>query len=116
MEGAMKRWSTFSVVFGLALMLAACGKPVPQEKIAYVGEWRAKTMYLLIAQDGSVQYKRVKDGITTTVNAPLKDFHGQNFEVGIGPMSTNFEVSKPPYQEGGHWKMVVDGMELTRTD
>lgn len=99
-----------------ALPLFACGKPVPPEKAAFVGEWQEKTMYLLITQDGSVRYKRLKGGTTTSVEGPLKGFVGDNFEVGIGPMSTIFVVSKPPYQEGGKWKMVVDGIKLTRTD
>jgi hypothetical protein len=99
----------------LALLLAGCGKPVPMEKVDYVGEWQEKTMYLLITQDGTVSYKRVKGGTTTSVNGPLKAFEGNNFSVGIGPMSTTFTVSKPPYQEKGRWKMMVDGVELTKT-
>ena len=97
------------------LALVGCGKPVPPEKSAYVGEWQATTMYLLIAQDGSVRYKRIKGGASTSVDGPLKGFNGDNFEVGIGPMSTRFIVSKPPYQEGDSWKMVVDQVELTKT-
>ena len=95
--------------------IAGCGKPVPAEKSAYVGEWQEKTMYLLITQDGSVSYKRIKGGVTTSVNGPLKDFDGDNFSAGIGPMSTTFVVSRPPYQDKGRWKMVVDGVELTKT-
>jgi len=53
--------------------------------------------------------------VTTSVNGPLKDFDGDNFSAGIGPMSTTFVVSKPPYQDKGRWKMVVDGVELTKT-
>ncbi len=98
----------------LALALSACGKPVPAEKNAYVGEWQAPAMYLLITQDGSVSYKRLKSGATTSVEGPLKGFVGDNFEVGIGPMTTTFVVSQPPYQDGGQWKMVVDGVELSR--
>jgi hypothetical protein len=30
-------------------------------------------------------------------------------------MNTTFVVSKPPYQQGQTWRMVVDGVELTRT-
>lgn len=96
----------------LTLALSGCGKPVPSEKSTYVGEWQEKTMYLLITQDGSVRYKRLKGGVTTSVDGPLKGFEGNNFEVGIGPMSTVFVVSKPPYQEGDKWKMVVDDIEL----
>jgi hypothetical protein len=104
----------FALLIGLSL--AGCGKPVPAEKSSYVGEWEEKTMYLLITQDGSVRYKRLKGGGTTSVEGPLKGFTGDNFDVGIGPMTTTFVVSKPPYQDGKSWKMVVDGVTLTRTD
>ena len=100
--------------FIVALALLGCGKPVPTEKAAYVGEWQDKTMYLLITQDGSVRYKRLKGGVTASIAAPLKGFKGDSLEVGVGPMATVFVVSKPPYQEGGHWKMVVDDVELTK--
>jgi hypothetical protein len=96
-------------------MLSACGKPVPSDKAEYVGEWQGKSMYLLITQDGSVRYKRVKGGGSTSIEAPLQRFVGDDFVVGIGPMSTVFTVSKPPYHDGREWKMVVDGVELTRT-
>lgn len=99
-----------------ALVLLACGTPVPPEKSAYVGEWQDKTMYLLITQDGSVRYKRLKGGVSTSIDGPLKGFDGDNFSAGIGSLATTFVVSKPPYQDGEHWKMVVDGVELTRTD
>ncbi len=99
----------------LALALSACGKGVPAEKASYVGEWREKDMYLQIKADGTVRYQRFKDGITRTLNAPIKAFAGNNFEIGTGAASTTFVVSKPPYQDGGTWKMVVDGVELTRS-
>ena len=98
----------------LCFSLLACGKPVPTEKSSYVGEWQEKTMFLLITQDGSIRYKRLKEGVTTSIEAPLKGFEGNNFAVGIGPMSTIFVVKKPPYQDGDKWKMVVDGVELTK--
>jgi hypothetical protein len=99
----------------LLLALAGCGKPVPPDKSAYVGEWKDKTMYLLITKEGSVRYKRIKEGVTTSVDGPLKGFEGDNFLVGFGPVSTTFSVSKPPHQDRDKLKMVVDGVELTRT-
>jgi len=95
--------------------LAGCSKSVPQEKLAYVGEWQEPNMYLLITAEGSVTYKRIKDGSTTSIDAPLKGFEGNNFEVGVGPMATTFVVSKPPYRVGNEWRMVVDGQELIKT-
>lgn len=99
----------------IALLLAACSKSVPPDKIDYVGEWQSKEMYLLILQDGSVKYKRLKGGATTKVTGPIKEFQGDNFVVGILFINTIFEVSRPPYQENDVWKMVVDGVELTKT-
>jgi hypothetical protein len=106
-------------VLALALLIAAlcaCGQPVPPDKLDYVGEWQTKTMYLLITADGSVRYRRLRGGATTSLDGPLKRFERDNFEVGVGPFTTTFSVSKPPYEENGTWKMVVDGVELTRTD
>ena len=98
------------------LALAGCAKPVPPEKAAYVGEWQRPEMYLLITQDGSVRYKRVKGGGTVEVNGPLQGFDGDDFRVGLGSMNTSFDVSAPPHQAtDGSWRMTVDGLELTRT-
>ena len=99
-----------------ALALAACGKPVPPEKSAYVGEWQSQTISLLITQDGSVAYKRLQAGATRSITGPLKGFEGDDFEVGIAFISTTFVVSTPPFQENGKWKMVVDGVELTKVE
>jgi len=97
-----------------ALALSACGEPVPAEKSAYVGVWRAENMALAISKDGTVSYKRVRGSATTSVDAPIRHFEGDSFVVGIPLMSTKFEVSKAPYQDAGRWKMVVDGVELTK--
>jgi len=99
----------------LLTLLAACSDPLPADKLRYAGEWRGEATYLLITQEGSVSYRRVKNGITTTINAPIKSFKGDDFEVGVGPMTTVFRVSKPPHRDGTQWTMVVDGVELIRT-
>jgi hypothetical protein len=102
------------IPFLLILALAACSKPIPPEKAAYVGEWRETNMYLLITQDGNVKYKRRDGSNTVSINAPIQKFDGNDFDVGIGALKTTFYVSKPPYQVNGQWKMVVDGVELIK--
>jgi hypothetical protein len=104
---------TILLIIASALALAACGKPVPPEKAAYVGEWRAQSMALLITQDGQLSYKRVRGNTSTSVNGPVQ-FEGDNFVVGVLFLKTKFEVSKPPFEQAGRWKMVVDGVELTK--
>jgi hypothetical protein len=111
----MKFTRLLALLLVLSGSLVGCGKPVPPEKSAYVGEWQERTMYLLITQDGSVRYKRLRGGATTSVEGPLKQFSGDNFAVGVGPVATTFVVNKPPYQDGERWKMVVDGVELVKT-
>lgn len=103
------------VLMAASTALTGCGKPVPSEKSAYVGEWRSAAMSVLITQDGSVAYKRLKGGVSTSVQGPIKGFEGDNFVVGVGPMSTTFVVSSAPHQDSGQWKMTVDGVELTRS-
>lgn len=98
----------------LAFTLSACGQPVPPDKRAYVGDWRAPEMRLAISADGRVVYKRVKGSGSTSMDVPLKRFEGDNFVVGVGPMSTTFIVSVPPRLDDGVWTMTVDGVRLMR--
>ena len=98
----------------IVAVLAACAKPLPADKTAYAGQWSGLAMEMLVTPDGRVDYKRITGNGTTSVNAPIKEFAGDNMIVGVGPMSTTFVVSKPPHQDGDAWKMTVDGVELTR--
>ncbi|WP_233998408.1 hypothetical protein [Pseudoalteromonas sp. T1lg48] len=71
-------------------------------------------MRLLILADGTVDYKRLKNGGTTSINAPLQEFEGDDFVVGLGFFNTRFEVTQAPHQVNGQWQMVVDGVLLTK--
>ena len=110
----MMRRCRIPVLAVLLVLLAACGIEVPQGKAEYVGRWEADGMSLLILGDGSVSYKRLRKGASIKIDGPLHAFHGDDFEVGIGPMTTTFRVSSPPRRIDGAWRMTVDGVELTR--
>ena len=103
-----------AAVFLLTVFLYGCGIRVPAEKADYVGEWEGPEMYLSIAPNGHVEYKRRQGRTETTISGPLQEFKGNDFLVGIPFLTATFVVSKPPYKEGDTWKMVVDGVELTK--
>ncbi|MGL1932226.1 MAG: hypothetical protein OCC45_10750 [Desulfotalea sp.] len=103
-------------ILTMTLLLSGCGEPLPEDKNNYEGFWESKEMTLLILRDGSVDYERLKRGATVSVAGPIKEFQGNDFIVGIAFLKTTFVVSKPPYQEGNDWKMIVDGVELTKND
>lgn len=99
-----------------ATLLAGCGQPVPPDKAAYVGHWRAEQMTLRISADGRVDYRRVNGASSTKISAPIQGFEGPHFDVGVGPLTTRFTVSSPPADDGeGTLRMTVDGVPLTRT-
>ena len=97
------------------LLLASCAKSVPTDKLDYVGQWQSPEMSLLILKDGTIAYKRLQHGGSTSINAGIKEFQGDNFVVGILFFTTTFEVSAVTHQVDNQWKMTVDGVELTRT-
>lgn len=110
----MKR-RAFLAILLISLMMTACGGiTVPADKANYVGQWQGLGMDLTITPDGGVSYKRVSGSGSTSVTAPLQSFVGDDFVVGIWIFTTRFKVDKPPYQDGGRWKMIVEGVELTR--
>ena len=102
-------------IVAMATTVSACsGIPVPSDKQNYIGEWEGLGATLTITPDGGVNWKRISGSGSRSVTAPLQNFDGANFTVGVWFITTSFNVQKPPYQEGGQWKMVVEGVELTR--
>jgi hypothetical protein len=101
------------LVFGL---LVGCAQPLPPDRSDYAGTWVGKDIVLQIDPTGTVAYRREQEGSKVTINAPIKRFDGDDFEVGIGPAVTRFDVTRPPADVDGEWRMTVDGRELRRVD
>jgi len=78
----------------LPIFLAACRKPIPESKSSYVGDSQSEEMRLLILRDGSVAYKTLKRAATTSINAPLKEFAGDDFVVGLWLFTTTFDGNR----------------------
>lgn len=88
--------------------------PLPADKLDYAGDWKGDGVSLRIEPGGRVIYARKNGSMNKSLDAPLKEFVGDNFRVGLAFMTTDFIVTAPPHEEGGTWKMTVDGVELTR--
>ncbi len=92
---------------------AAC--PIPLDKQALVGVWRNERVAfkLAVASDCRAAYER--DG--TKVNAPLMQFYGDDFSIGMMGFGPTFKVTAPPKVDvSGVMRMTVDGVEVTKTD
>ncbi len=95
-------------------VIVGCGDPLPLEKRDYAGTWRGAGVHLEIDLTGSIRYERHQGSTKVEINAPISEFQGDDFVVGIGFMRTAFAVSQPPHWDGERWTMVVDGRRLTR--
>jgi hypothetical protein len=71
-------------------------------------------MKLRISPGGMVNYERKSGAGNRRINAFIAEFDWRHFKVGFMGINTTFRIDKPPYEEGGKWKMKVDGVELTR--
>ena len=113
----MKQFKFFIAVF-FTLFLIACAKPLPADKTHFAGQWQNDDgqVNLIITNEGRVEYSNQRPGKSTSVSAPITKFEGNNFKVGLGPLSTEFKVNQPPNQDAqGYWHMTVDGYELSKT-
>lgn len=95
--------------------------PIPPDKQDYIGEWQGRfpggSMKLSIAPDGTVNYERKEGSTSKSIsNGTIKKFNGNDFEAEAFIVTTTFKVEKPPYRAGQMWKMVVDGVEVSRKD
>ncbi len=93
----------------LCLLLFGCSDPtpVPPDRAEYVGLWVAKDRYISIFGNGRLEYKKkLMLGLHNRVESNFV-FEGNKI---VSAMFVSFVVEAPPYQEGGQWKMVVDGV------
>ena len=71
-------------VAAIGLLLVACAKPLPPERLAYAGEWSGPGITLRVFPDGNVKYRREEGSTKVSINAPIKAFKGDDFVVGVG--------------------------------
>ena len=112
----MSRRAWLAALLAVATLLAACAKPLPPENRDLVGWWEAPGMKLVITAEGNVSYERVGPNGNVSIDAPMQQVRKDGFSVGVGPMTTDFRLDKPPHAENGVWTMTVDGVVLTRRD
>ncbi len=101
----------------LALLVAGCGlDKLPPGKESYAGTWRNASagVLLVITPNAHVEYKKVQGGVTTSVNAGISKFDGNDFVVWMLGINTTFHVQGPPASLGDDTFMMVDGVKLTR--
>jgi hypothetical protein len=76
---------------------------------------RAILAVVVLTPEGHVEYERQwSPNRSTSVSGAIRAFEGDDFSVGFLFLSATFVVSRRPYREGDTWRMVVDGVELTR--
>ncbi|WP_386066425.1 hypothetical protein ACFJIW_18065 [Tahibacter sp. UC22_41] len=102
--------------FLLLALLTGCAEPLPPERADYAGVWHNERTRLAISPGGRVLYTTTSgNGVHKKIDAPIKRFDGNSFDVGIGPFATTFVVSAAPRRgDDGRWTMTVDGAELVR--
>ena len=97
-------------------LLSGCGEPLSDDKLDYVGLWKGGNELIEISKDGSASYAKVRLDNTETIDGPIKEFTDEGFVVGYLFLTKKFKVDKPPYQENGKWKMVLNGVEMTKSN
>ena len=91
---------TFNVSTISAIVVAANGMPVAKHGNRSVS-----------SKCGSAD---VLEALGVKIDLEPKKVEACINEVGIGFISSRFEVSEPPHRVGSDWQMVVDGVRLTR--
>lgn len=110
-------FKTFLLAGFVCLTLLGCAKPLPSEKLNYVGTWVSEDnrVNMMITPEGRIEYSNNQPSRSSSLSSPIKEFNGNDFSAGVGPFSSEFKVSKPPHQDQqGNWFMVVDGNILAR--
>jgi hypothetical protein len=91
-------------------------KPVPAEKMDYVGHWSGTGVDLSITPEGMVDWEKKEGASRSSLNAPITEWTDDGFKAGVSFLTTEFHVDSPPAEVDGAWKMTIEGVEVTRAD
>jgi hypothetical protein len=97
------------------ILISSCGVNVPDDKLNYTGYWEGAGISIFIAASGDVEYHNNING-NLSITAPIQEFIGDNFIVGILGIETTFVVNEPPHQRGGIWYITIDNHELHKIE
>ena len=99
----------------ISLFLISCSAdPLPQDQKVYAGVWQGGNVFLEIKEDGNASYAKVQDGASETIDAPVKQIGDGKIIIGYLFITKTLELTKAPYQEEDEWKMIIDGVTLTK--
>jgi hypothetical protein len=112
----------------LSLIIVGCSKtsPLLENQKDYIGKWKNDSSTLIIEKDGDAKYsqhlkaetKTTSSDISTSslsnIKAPITALDAQHIQIGEGSMSKEFKVDKPPFEQDGKWKVILDGQVYTR--
>ena len=118
----------------VAVASLSCGSggregPIPADKLAFVGTWRAHSGFTVdVHADGFanvVQSQRPElpdsEDLSIRVAPPVIShirvaFRGEGTFVLISPRNyaREYHITRSPYLQGGTWLMALDGVTLTR--
>jgi hypothetical protein len=96
----------------LSFLILACSglAPAPPPSGDYVGTWTNGGVTLIIQPTGTVNYSSEGGTTSTSYDGPVSDWSNQRMDFLIGGAT----IDVAPHDDGGTWKMTVDGVELTR--
>lgn len=80
----------------------------------FVGVWKGVGTSLNIDTSGKVKYDHKKGATSKKVTAGIIDFQMDHFTVGFMGITTTLKINRGPREDGGVWKMKIDGVELIR--
>ncbi len=100
----------------VALFIASCGMPLPEDKQTYVGTWKGDSISMVINRNGKVDYKRKQGANKMRIRAPIQAIDEDNLTIGLLFIKTTLRVQQPPEEMDGIWTMVVEDEELIKYD
>lgn len=120
----MKNFITSLVaVFGLLIVLGCSGlgdfaaqfQPVEPPSEEWVGQWTGSEFSLTISPNGEVTVNDRRGSAESVYNLPATLWEDDQVVLGANVLTKILSIDEPPYEADGEWRMVVEGVPMTRS-
>lgn len=106
-----------AIVLVFVALTGCSGEPVPEDKSEFVGYWSAGDgSYVQIQKNGDCKYKWIEGNTTTELTSGGASFEDGKFLCSFLVFDGPFSIDEAPHEEGGTWRMKLEGKELEKRD
>lgn len=105
----------FFVLF-IIFFIFGCSRRLPEDMNHFIGAWKGKNILLIIKENGNISCTKFNNSYSINTCGPVKYIGDDKIIYSVFFKKITISIQKPPCKCEDQWRMVVENIDLIKTD